>query len=165
MEDLTFTSILVRATAMFFIGLALMRISGKQSIGELSTMDFVVITILGDGFDTIIYGEQPIIAGVVYFVSIVLIHLLVSFLSSRNDLFFRLTNSPATLLVQNGMVQGDGLRVERMRPEDIASNIRERGEDQLEEVKEAWIENNGKLSILKKDSSKPVQKQDLGLQG
>ena len=62
--ELTLNSILIRTSAMFLIALILMRLSGKQSIGELATMDFVVITILGDGFDTIIYGEQPIIAGV-----------------------------------------------------------------------------------------------------
>jgi uncharacterized membrane protein YcaP (DUF421 family) len=43
--------------------------------------------------------------------------------------------------------------------------MRERMEDQLENVKEAWIENNGKLSVVKKTSSKPVQKQDLNLSG
>jgi uncharacterized membrane protein YcaP (DUF421 family) len=146
---------------MFIIGLILMRLSGKQSIGELSTMDFVVITVLGNGFDTIIYGEQPIIAGVVYFAMFVLIHLLVSFLSSRSDVFFRLANSTATLMIHNGMVQTNGLQVERMRPEELAANMRERMEDRLENVKEAWIENNGKLSVVRKASSKPVQKQDL----
>lgn len=159
--QLTLTSILIRTSAMFVIGLILMRLSGKQSIGELSTMDFVVITVLGDGFDTIIYGEQPIIAGVVYFATLVLIHILVSFLSSRSNVFFRLANSPSTLVIHNGMVQTNGLQVERMRPEELAANMRERMEDQLENVKEAWIENNGKLSVVKKTSSKPVQKQDL----
>jgi uncharacterized membrane protein YcaP (DUF421 family) len=159
--QLTLTSILIRTSVMFVIGLILMRLSGKQSIGELSTMDFVVITILGDGFDTIIYGEQPIIAGVVYFATLVLIHILVSFLSSRSNVFFRLVNSPSTLMIHNGMVQTNGLQVERMRPEELAANMRERMEDQLENVKEAWIENNGKLSVVRKTSSKPVQKQDL----
>ena len=159
--ELTLTSILIRTSVMFVIGLILMRISGKQSVSELSTMDFVVITILGDGFDTIIYGEQSIIAGVVYFATFVLIHLFVSFLSSRSAVFFRLANSPSTLMIHNGMVQTNGLQVERMRPEELASNMRQKMEDQLENVKEAWIENNGKLSVVKKASSKPVQKQNL----
>lgn len=159
--ELTFTSILVRISAMYIIALVLMRLSGKQSIGELSPMDFVVTTILGDAFDTIIYGEQPIIVGVVYFTTVVALHMLIGFLASRNNLVFRLANSPATLMIHSGMVQSDGLRVERMHPEDVASNMRERGVDQLEEVKEAWLENNGKLSVVKMTSRKPIQKQDL----
>ena len=128
-------------------------------------MDFIVTTILGDALDTIIYGEKPILVGVVYFVSIALIHILVCTLSSRSRLFFRLANSPATLMIQNGIVQGDGLRAERMRPEDVAANMRERGEDKLEEVKEAWLEPNGTLSVVRQSFSKPVQKQDLKLLG
>ena len=163
--ELTLPSIIVRVSAMYIIALVIIRLSGKQSIGDLATMDFIVITILGDALDTIIYGEQPILVGVVYFVSIALIHILVCSLSSRSRLFFRLANSPATLMIQNGMVQGDGLRAERMRPEDVAANMRERGEDKLEEVKEAWLEPNGTLSALRQISSKPVQKKDLKLLG
>lgn len=163
--ELTLASILVRVSAMYLIGLLFMRLSGKQSIAELSTMDFIVITILGDGLDTVIYGEASIIEGAVYFATIVLIHMLVSYFSSRSMLFFRLANSPAMLMIHNGMVQSDGLRVERMRPEDVASNMRERGEDQLVEVKEAWLETNGKLSVIKQNASRPVQKQDLKLIG
>lgn len=159
------TSILVRVSAMFFIGLILMRITGKPSIAELSTMDFVVITILGDAFDTIIFGERSIPVGVVYFVTIGLIHVLVSYLSSRSRLIFRLANSPSTLMVHHGRVQSGGLEVERMRPEDLAFNLREKGEDQLEEVREAWLETNAKLSLVRRTDSKPVQKQDLRLLG
>ena len=163
--ELTLSSIIFRVSAMYVIALVILRLSGKQSVGDLSTMDFIVTTILGDAFDTIIYGEQTIIMGVVYFVTIALIHVLVGFLASRNRLFFRLTNSPATLMIQNGMVQGDGLGAERMRPEDVAANMRERGEDKLEKVKESWLEPNGKLSVVRQNSSKPVQKQDLKLLG
>ena len=161
--ELTLTSILVRVSVMYIVALALIRLSGKQSIGELSTMDFIVTTILGDAFDTVIYGEVPILNGVVYFTTIVLVHMLSSFLASRNELFFRLTNSPPTLVIHNGMVQGDGLQVERFRPETVASEMRLKGEDQLREVKEAWLEIDGRLSVVKNSSSKPVQKQDLKL--
>lgn len=161
--ELTIPSILVRASAMYVIGLVMIRLSGKQSVAELSTMDFIVITILGDAFDTIIYGEQPIIVGVVYFVTITLIHILAGYFSSRSMLFYRLANSPSTLMIQNGMAQSDGMRVERMRPEDVASNIREKGEDNLQEVREARLEPNGKMSVIKQTPSKPVQKQDLRL--
>jgi uncharacterized membrane protein YcaP (DUF421 family) len=159
--QLTLVSILVRVTVMYVIALVLMRLLGKPSIGDLSSMDFVVTTILGDAFDTIIFGEKPILTGMVYFVTIALLHMLVSYLASRSDPVFRLINSPARLMIQNGMPQGDGMQMERMRPEDIAWNLRECGEDQLSNVKAAWLENNGKLSVVRTPASKPVQKQDL----
>jgi uncharacterized membrane protein YcaP (DUF421 family) len=159
--EITFTSILIRVTAMFLLALFLVRISGKQSIGELSTMDFVVITILGDPFDSVIYSEVTIAEGVVAFSTVTLLHILVTFLTSRSNTFFRIVSSPPRLLIENGMVQGNGLAIERQRPEILASEMRINGEDQLQEVQEARLEPNGKLSVLKKPSSKTAQKQDL----
>jgi len=163
--ELTFPAILIRVSAMFLIALALVRILGKPSIGELSTMDFVVITILGDPFDSVIYGEVPFLQGAVYFITITLIHLLVRYLSARNTLIFRLTNSPPRILIQKGAVLSKGLQVERMRMETVEADMRLKGEDQLEEVKEATLETNGKLSVVKDTPSKPVQKKDLKLLG
>ena len=161
--EITFTSILIRVSVMYLIALVLVRISGKQSIGELSTVDFAVITILGDPFDSVIYSEVTIAEGAVAFTTIVLLHVLISLLSSRSDLIFRLVSSPPTLMIQNGMVQGDGLAMERERPEILASEMRLKGEEKLEEVREAMLESNGKLSVLKQDINNTAQKQDLKL--
>jgi len=161
--ELTLLSILIRVSAMYLIALAFIRVVGKPSIGELSTMDFVVITILGDGLDSVIYGEVSILQGVVSFVTIVLAHLLVSYLSSQSMFVFRLANSPPRILIQMGVVLGEALQVERMRMEMVESEMRLNREDQLEEVKEATLEPNGKLSVIKNMGAKPAQKKDLKL--
>lgn len=158
--EITFTSILVRVSAMYMIALVLVRLSGKQSIGELSTMDFVVITLLGDPFDTVIFSDVTLAEGVVAFSTITLLHLLVTFVASHSEIFYRIVSSPPRMLIQQGRVQGDMLAMERMRPEMLACDLRLKGEDQLAEVQEAWLESNGKVSVLKNTPSKPVQKQD-----
>ena len=161
--DLTLLSILIRVSAMYLIALAFIRVVGKPSIGELSTMDFVVITILGDGLDSVIYGEVPILQGVVSFATIVLAHLLVSYLSSQSMFVFRLANAPPRILIRKGVVLGEALQAERMRMEMVESEMRLNREDQREEVKEATLETNGKLSVIKNRGAKPVQKKDLKL--
>lgn len=159
--EITFTSILIRVTAMYLLALVLVRMSGKQSVGELSTMDFVVIMILGDPFDSVIYSEVTLAEGVVAFSTVALLHILITFLTSRSNTLFRILAAPPRLLIENGMVQGNGLAIERLRPETLASDMRMNGEDKLEEVQEAHLESNGKLSVLKKPSSRTAQKQDL----
>jgi uncharacterized membrane protein YcaP (DUF421 family) len=161
--ELTLPSILIRVSALYLIALAFIRIVGKPSIGELSMMDFVVITILGDGLDSVIYGEVPILQGVVSFATIVLAHLLVSYLSSKSMFVFRLANSPPRILIRKGVVLGEALQAERMRMEMVESEMRLNREDQREEVKEATLEPNGKLSVIKNRGAKPVQKKDLKL--
>lgn len=161
--ELTLPAILIRVSAMYIIALAFMRISGKASIGELTTMDFVVVTMLGDGLDSVIYGEVTVLQGVVYFATLVLVHLLVGYLSAHNNLVFRLTSSPPRRLIQKGAYLQDALAAERMRVGTVEFEMRLKGEDQLEEVKEATLETNGKLSVIKNEPSKPAQKQDLKL--
>jgi len=161
--ELTLPSILFRVSAMYLIALAFIRLSGKASIGELSTMDFVVVTILGDGLDSVIYGEVPILQGAVYLMTIIMAHLLVSYLASQNLLVFRLANSPPRILIQNGVVLGEALQAERMRMEIVESEMRLMREDQVEQVKEATLETNGQLSVVRHTAAKPAQKKDLKL--
>lgn len=161
--EITFASLLIRVTVMYLLALVLIRLLGKQSIGELSTIDFVVITILGDPFDSVIYSEVTLAEGVVAFSTVALLHILVTFLTSRSNTLFRIIAAPPRLLVENGMVQGNGLAIERQRPEILASELRMNGEDQIREVQKAHLESNGKLSVLKKPSSRTAQKQDVEL--
>ncbi len=161
--EITFASILIRVTVMYLLALFLIRLLGKQSIGELSTIDFVVITILGDPFDSVIFSEVTLAEGIVAFSTVALLHLLVTFLTSRSNTLFRIIAAPPRLLVENGMVQGNALAIERQRPEILASELRMNGEDLLQEVQEARLESNGKLSVLKMPTSRTAQKQDLEL--
>ena len=126
-------------------------------------MDFVVITLLGDPFDTVIFSDVTLAEGVVVFTTITLLHLLVTFVSSRSETFYRLVSSPPRILIQHGRVQGDMLAMERIRPETLASDLRLKGQDQLDEVQEAWLESSGKVSVLKNIPGKPARKQDLKL--
>ena len=50
-----------------------------------------------------------------------------------------------------------------MRMEMVESEMRLNREDQLEEVKEATLEANGQLSVVKNAAAKPAQKKDLKL--
>jgi uncharacterized membrane protein YcaP (DUF421 family) len=159
----TFVSIPVRITVMYIVALVIIRLSGKQAVHELSSMDFVVITILGDAFDTVLFGEAPILQGVVYFLTIGLLHFMVRFLASRSLVIHHLTSSKPTIMIQNGMIIPDGLRREQTRIETLLGELRLRGEDRLEEVKEARLEEDGRLSVVRKPSYKPTQKQDQKL--
>jgi uncharacterized membrane protein YcaP (DUF421 family) len=161
--ELTFTSILIRVSVMYVFALALIRLTGKQSVSELSTMDFVVITILGDPFDSVIYSEVTLAQGLVSFTTIALLHLLVRILASRSDSFFRLVSSPPRTMIQNGTYVKRALQAERMRMDSVESQMRLKGEDQLAELKEAWLEENGKLSVIRNTPSRPAQKQDRKL--
>ncbi len=51
--DLDLTGIALRVSVMYIFALVLVRMAGKQSLGQLTPMDFVVTLIIGDLFDDV----------------------------------------------------------------------------------------------------------------
>jgi len=161
--DLDLAGIIVRVSVMYLYALALVRISGKESLGQLTAMDFVVTLIIGDLFDDVFWAEVPIVQGMVAFGTIILVHILVTYASSRSLPFYRLATSPERLVIEKGRLVQENLQCERLRPEVIQWEMRLKGEEHPRDVKEARLEPEGQLSILKNNLSKPVQKKDLRL--
>jgi uncharacterized membrane protein YcaP (DUF421 family) len=161
--ELDLTGIIFRVSVMYLYALALLRISGKQSVDHLSALDFIVTLIIGDLFDDVFWAEVPILEGMVAFAVISLVHILVTYLSSRNRSIYRLVVSPPRLVVENGRLSQDNLQRERLRPETVQFEVRLKGEEHLRDIREARVETEGKISVLKTSVSKPVQKKDKRL--
>ena len=158
--ELDLTGIIIRVSVMYLYALALVRISGKQTLGQLTPMDFVVTLIIGDFFDDVFWAEVPLVQGLVAFATIVLLHMLVLFITSRNKAIYWALASPARPLVEDGRLDQKNLQLERMRPENLQSDLRLKGEEHLREIKEARLEPSGQVSVIKQRDSKPVQKKD-----
>jgi len=150
--------IAIRLSFMYLYALTLLRLSGKQSMSSLSAMDFIVGLIIGDLFDDVIWAEIPVIQGVVGLATVILVHVLVTFAASKNKFVYHLFSPPPSLVIKQGMLQREVMQKERTNTEAVLSEMRLNGEDRLDEVKEARWESNGRMSILKKESSKPVKK-------
>jgi uncharacterized membrane protein YcaP (DUF421 family) len=165
MENLDLAGIIFRVSIMYLYALALVRLSGKQSLGQLTAMDLVVTLIIGDLFDDVFWAEVPIVQGMVAFAVIVLMHMLLTLASSRNIRFYRLVTSPERLMVEHGKLVVKNLQRERMRAETLQFELRTKGAEHPREIKEAWVEPNGKVSTIKDSASKPVQKKDKRLFG
>ena len=161
--ELDLTGIIFRVSIMYVYALALVRISGKSSIGQLTPMDFIVTLILGDFFDDVFWMEVPLVQGLVGFATIVLVHILVTFITSRNTSIYRLLASPARLLIEEGRLVQKSLQQERIRAEDVQFELRLQGEEHMRDVKEARLEPSGQVSVIKEPSSKPVPKKDKRL--
>jgi uncharacterized membrane protein YcaP (DUF421 family) len=161
--ELDLTGIIFRVSVMYLYALALVRISGKQSLGQLTPMDFIVTLIIGDLLDDVFWAEIPLLQGLVAFATIILAHLLATFAASRNASMYRMLVSPARPLIQEGRFVQKNLRIERMRPEAVQFEVRLKGEEHMRAVREARLEPSGQVSVIKESANKPVQKKDKRL--
>jgi uncharacterized membrane protein YcaP (DUF421 family) len=157
------TGIVLRVSLMYVYALVLIRISGKQSLGQLTPMDFIVTLVIGDLFDDVFWAEIPVVQGMVGFATVILVHVLVTFITSRNTSIYGMLASPARLLIEHGRLAQKNLQMERMRPGDVQFELRLKGEEHPREIKEARLEPSGQVSVIKLPASKPVQKKDKRL--
>lgn len=151
----------LRATFVYFYLLIIVRILGKREIGASSAFDLIVALMLGDVVDEVIYGDVTIAQGSVAMAVIGVWHLVNAWASYKSQIIDKLTGASPSVLVQHGKIQHKQLARERLNEEELWSELRMMEVDAIEEVKQATLEPNGKVSVLKEDWAKPVQKQDL----
>jgi uncharacterized membrane protein YcaP (DUF421 family) len=160
-RDLALTA--ARAVAVYAVMLAVIRLSGKRTIGSFTAFDFLVALMLGEVVDEIIYGSVSMTQGMVGIGVIVLLHYANSWLTYWDHGFAHLLEGSPTVVLDKGQLHYPGMRAELMNEKDVLSELRLHGIDDLREVKVAIVEPNGALSVIRQDWAEPVQKADVGL--
>ena len=152
----------LRASIIYVFLLIVVRALGKRTVGGTTAFDFMVALILSEVVDEPIYGDVPFVQGLLVIAVVAGWHGVNSYLSYRSQRFDRLTGGSPTVLVKNGVMDREGMRRERINEEDLNSLLRLQGIDDLHDVKEATLEPDGLLSVLKIDEARELQKRDLG---
>jgi uncharacterized membrane protein YcaP (DUF421 family) len=158
-NELIFTAL--RASFVYLFLLIVVRLLGKREIGSTSAFDLVVALILGEVVDEIIYGDVTILQGVVAIVVVALWHVVNSWASFKSQIIDKITGAPPTVVVKNGQIQRKNLARERFNEQELFSELRLMGVDNVKEVKQATLEPSGMVSVLLEDWAKPVQRQDV----
>ena len=151
----------LRASVIYVFLLVVVRTLGKRTVGSATAFDFMVALILSEVVDEPIYGDVPLVQGMLVIAVVAGWHLVNSYLSYRSERVDRLTGGEPTILVRNGTMDRDGMRREHVNEEELWSLLRLQGIDDVRDVREATLEPDGLLSVLKTDDAKELQKRDL----
>jgi uncharacterized membrane protein YcaP (DUF421 family) len=145
---------------MYVYALAVLRLSGKRTFDSLSPVDFLIANAAGDTFDDIFWGEVPFAKGLVAFTVLILWQAIVTYGVWRSERIAHLVNGRATVVVQDGRHVVDNLLAERVGPEDVDSDLRQVQVGDISEVKTAWLEPSGRLSVLRRPGARVAQRRD-----
>jgi uncharacterized membrane protein YcaP (DUF421 family) len=158
-QDLLLTAL--RASLIYFFLLLVIRILGKREVGTSSAFDLIVALMLGEVVDEAIYGDVSMVKGLLAITVIAAWHLINAWASYKSKTIDRLTGASPTVMVEHGKIDQDALAKERLNEEELWSELRLMGVEELKEVKRATLEPNGQLSVIKEDWARPVEKRDL----
>jgi uncharacterized membrane protein YcaP (DUF421 family) len=146
--------IVIRGTAVFWFLFAIFRLVLRREIGAVGIADVLVIVLIADASQNAMAGEyRSITDGFILVATIVFWNALLDWAAYRSPRLARLFEPPPLLLVHHGQMHRGNLRRELLSPEDLMGKLREKGVDDLAQVKRAVMESNGEVSVIRLDGS------------
>jgi len=148
---------------MYIALFAMLRIILKRQTGTLGMTDLLLITLLADAAQNAMAGEYKSISdGIVLVVTIIFWNYLFDWLSFKFEWFGRLIEPPPLPLIRGGRMLRRNMRREFITEDELMIQLREQGLNDVAKVKEAYIESDGRVSIIEdkqKRHDKPKRKE------
>ncbi|MGE5674734.1 MAG: DUF421 domain-containing protein [Mycobacterium leprae] len=148
-------TLVLRTILTFFTVLLVVRWTGKRSIANLAPFDMAMVIMIGE-VAAIPVSELRVdlLHGILPVFLIAALHVLMTTISLRSKTFERWIEGKPTLLVKNGKVLAENLRKERVSMDDLKTALRHKEVLDLRDVKEAWIEHAGGVSVIRNESER-----------
>lgn len=136
--------------AVAYVGLlVLMRVAGKHAFGELSPFDIVVLIVVGGTVRTAILGKDTSVLGpFIAIASILVVDAALARLAAVSPWCNRLIEGRSALLARAGALLPGRLERHSVARAAFEREMRVRGVQSIDDVVEARLEANGRISFL-----------------
>jgi uncharacterized membrane protein YcaP (DUF421 family) len=149
-KQLTFLQISIRAVIVFAATLVMVRISNKRSLAEKTTFDATLLVILASVLARAINGSAAFFPTLGTGFVLVLLHRFLAFTAYYSHGFGILLKGKAVVLVENGKLQRERMRVNHISEHDLEEDMRlDAGTEDLSKIKVARVERSGDISFIK----------------
>jgi uncharacterized membrane protein YcaP (DUF421 family) len=145
--------LVVRGTAMYLFLFTVFRVVIKRRVGAVGMADLLVLVIVADAAQNGMAGEyRSVTEGMILLATIVAWDVLIDFLTFRFPRIERVLEPPPLLLVDRGRILWRNLRKELVSELELRAKLREHGVTDPAEVDKAYMEPDGAVSVIKKNS-------------
>ena len=132
--------------ALLILGL---RLTGKRQIGQLEPIEFVLMMLLSDLASVPMQDfGLPLFNGVIPIITLIALSTLFSAVSLRCVRFRDLVCGQPALVIRDGKLYQETMRRNRLTLDELFEQLRGQGVTDLDDVKYAVLETNGRLSVL-----------------
>jgi uncharacterized membrane protein YcaP (DUF421 family) len=143
----------VRGIAVYLFLLLVFRVSGKRSLGDVSTFDFVLLLIIAEVTQQALTGDDfSVTTALILITTLVGLDIALSALKLRWPRLDRIIEGRPLVLVENGRLLRDRMRKERVDEDDILTAARQtHGLENVDQIKFAVLERNGRISVIPRE--------------
>jgi uncharacterized membrane protein YcaP (DUF421 family) len=143
--------IVVRGTIAYLAIFLLLRLSLKRESGTMAITNLLVMVLIADAAQNGMAGNYHSITEGLLLVSVIIFwSWVLDWTGYRFPWVQRLVHPERLLLVRNGRMLAHNMREELITEEELMSQLRLQGIDDLAEVREASVESDGRISVVRR---------------
>lgn len=156
--------LVVRGSLVYLVLFWVLRLIPTRQLGMLGITDLLVVVLFAEAAQNAMatnytsITEGTLLVGTVIFWS-----QLLNWLAYRFPPFQHFLNPPPLLLVKNGRSVERHMQQQLITEEELMSQLRQQGVELITDVKRAYIEADGRISVITYEAKTPsmLKKQDL----
>ena len=144
---------IIQATSVYLFLLIVFRLAGRRTVAELTTFDFVLVLVISEATQSALVGtDSSLTAAFLVIATLIGLDVLLSLVKIRSKTIERWIDGVPMVIVQNGKPLHDLMRRARVDLDDVLAAGREsQGVANLESIRHAILEANGRISIIPKE--------------
>ena len=146
-----FVETFVRGTVLYLGLLVLLRLTPAREAGSVGTPDLLVMVLLADAAQNAMAGPHHAVGdGLTLIATILVWSVVLDWAGYRWSFVHRLLRTPPVRLVREGHILPANLRRELITRDELMAHLRKHGVEDVAEVKGAWIEDDGRISLVRR---------------
>jgi uncharacterized membrane protein YcaP (DUF421 family) len=143
--------IFIRGTAIYLFLFLIFRFILRRDVGAVGIADILILVLVADASQNAMAGEYKSISDGLLLVSTLIgWNMAFDWLSYRFPAFRRFVEPHPLLLIRDGVLLKQNLRKEFITEEELWSKLRENEIESLDQVKRAYMEPDGEISVIKR---------------
>jgi uncharacterized membrane protein YcaP (DUF421 family) len=159
--DTPLLEIFIRGTVTYLGLFILLRLVHKRESGGIGITNILVIVLIADAIQNAMAGDYTSITDGLLLVGVIVFwSWFLDWLGYRVPSLQRFVHPPPLCLVRDGRILRRSLQQELITEDELMSQLRLQGVEDLSEVRRAFIESDGRISVIKSNGerSNPVER-------
>lgn len=154
--DVSPLEIIARGTAMYWFLFLLFRFVLRRDTGSIAITDILLLVLIADASQNAMAGGyQTVAEGCLLVATIAAWNYALDWASYRFDAVHRFVEPPPLQLIRSGRVLRANLRSEMLTVDDLKTKLREQGIEEIVQVKHAYMESDGTISVIRARRGRP----------
>ena len=138
----------IRAAVVFLFGLVLVRIFGQRAFGRQTVLDVILAIVVGSNLSRTMTGNAPLFPTLAATTGLVLLYWVFAQIAARWHRVSWLVKGGVIQLAHDGRLDRRAMRRSGISEGDIEEAMRRSGIGSIDQVRSAYLERNGKISVL-----------------